>query len=100
MAKDNIRSLMFGDYLSKGKDERLYDEIQNLEELRQVGCSCCCIWGFMAKDNIRSLMLGDNLSKGKDERLYDEIQNLEELRQVGCSCCCIWGLQPTTISAV
>ena len=34
---DNIRSLMFGDYLSKGKDERLYDEIQNLEELRQVG---------------------------------------------------------------
>ena len=46
MAKDNIRSLMFGDYLSKGKDERLYDEIQNLEELRQVGCSCCCIWGL------------------------------------------------------
>ena len=33
---DNIRSLMFGDYLSKGKDERLYDEIQNLEDLRQV----------------------------------------------------------------
>ena len=46
MAKDNIRSLMFGDYLSKGKDERLYDEIQNLEELRQVGCSCCCIGGL------------------------------------------------------
>ena len=33
---DNIRSLMFGDYLNKGKDERLYDEIQNLEELREV----------------------------------------------------------------
>ena len=36
MTDDNIRSLMFGDYLSKGKGERLYDEILNLEELRQV----------------------------------------------------------------
>lgn len=34
---DDIRSLMFGDYLSKGKDEKLYDEILNLDELREVG---------------------------------------------------------------
>lgn len=34
---DNIRSLMFGDYLNKGKTEKLYDEIQNLTELREVG---------------------------------------------------------------
>ena len=33
---DDIRSLLFGDYLNKGKDERLYDEIQNLDELREV----------------------------------------------------------------
>jgi len=35
---DDIRSLMFGDYLNKGKSEKLYDEIQNLDELREV-CS-------------------------------------------------------------
>ncbi|KAL5013225.1 hypothetical protein ScPMuIL_007495 [Solemya velum] len=33
---DNIRSLLFGDYMSKAKEERLYDEIQDLEELREV----------------------------------------------------------------
>jgi len=33
---DNIRSLMFGDYLNKNKSEKLYDEIQNLDDLRKV----------------------------------------------------------------
>ena len=33
---DDIRSLLFGDYLSKGKEEKFYDEIQNLDELREV----------------------------------------------------------------
>ena len=50
---------MFGDYLSKGKAERLYDEILNLEELRQVGCSFCCIGvysqGQYPQSNVRRL---------------------------------------------
>ncbi|PVD24893.1 hypothetical protein C0Q70_15383 [Pomacea canaliculata] len=33
---DDIRSLIFGDYLKKKEDEKLYDEIQNLDELREV----------------------------------------------------------------
>lgn len=33
---DDIRSLMFGDYLSKGKEEKFYDEILNLDDLREV----------------------------------------------------------------
>jgi len=33
---DDIRSLMFGDYMSKGKGEKLYDEIEKLDELREV----------------------------------------------------------------
>lgn len=34
---DDIRSLMFGDYLSKGKEEKFYDEILNLNNLKEVG---------------------------------------------------------------
>lgn len=33
---DDIRSLMFGDYLSKGKEEKFYDEILNLNDLKEV----------------------------------------------------------------
>ena len=34
---EDIRTLIFGDFMSKSKgDERLYDEIQNLDELREV----------------------------------------------------------------
>lgn len=44
---DDIRSLMFGDYLNKGKSEKLYDEIQNLDELREVRtCWVCCLRGL------------------------------------------------------
>ncbi|XP_065937642.1 dynein axonemal heavy chain 3 isoform X7 [Magallana gigas] len=33
---DDIRSLMFGDYLSKGKEEKFYDEILNLNDLKEA----------------------------------------------------------------
>lgn len=34
---DDIRSLLFGDYMGAGKDEdRLYDEIKELDALREV----------------------------------------------------------------
>jgi dynein heavy chain len=37
---DNLRSLIFGDYLSKGRDEKLYDEIMDLKELTEVSVFC------------------------------------------------------------
>ncbi|KAL3852322.1 hypothetical protein ACJMK2_015979 [Sinanodonta woodiana] len=46
---DNLRSLMFGDCLSKGKDEKLYDEIQNLDELKQHIESCLEEYNQMSK---------------------------------------------------
>ncbi|XP_069141245.1 dynein axonemal heavy chain 3-like isoform X4 [Argopecten irradians] len=33
---DDIRSLLFGDYLSKGKEEKLYDEISSMDDLRET----------------------------------------------------------------
>ncbi|CAG2231464.1 DNAH [Mytilus edulis] len=33
---DDLRSLIFGDYLSKTKDEKLYDEIMDLKELTET----------------------------------------------------------------
>lgn len=33
---DDIRSLMFGDYLFKGKEEKFYDEIFNFNDLKEV----------------------------------------------------------------
>ena len=33
---DSMRTLMFGDYLSNSEQERPYDEIQNLEQLKNV----------------------------------------------------------------
>ena len=35
---DDIRCLVFGDYMKKGED-KLYDEIQDLDELREVSLS-------------------------------------------------------------
>ncbi|XP_053376707.1 dynein axonemal heavy chain 3-like [Mercenaria mercenaria] len=46
---DNIRSLLFGDYLNKGKTEKLYDEIQNLDELREVIEQCLEEYNMMSK---------------------------------------------------
>ena len=34
---DDIRSLMFGDYMAGKDEERLYDEISEMDTLREVG---------------------------------------------------------------
>ena len=39
---DDLRSLIFGDYLSKTKDEKLYDEIMDLKELTEVSDQSAC----------------------------------------------------------
>ena len=36
LVDDDIRSLIFGDFLSGKEDERVYDEIMDLEELREA----------------------------------------------------------------
>ena len=36
LVDDDIRSLIFGDFLSGKEDERVYDEIMDLDELREV----------------------------------------------------------------
>ncbi|XP_052779096.1 dynein axonemal heavy chain 3-like isoform X2 [Mya arenaria] len=46
---DNIRSLMFGDYMSKGKAEKLYDEIEKLDELRETIEQCLEEYNMMSK---------------------------------------------------
>ena len=33
---EDIRCLIFGDYMKKGGEDKLYDEIQDLDELREV----------------------------------------------------------------
>ncbi len=33
---DDIRSLMFGDYMASKDEERMYDEIKEVNELREV----------------------------------------------------------------
>ncbi len=33
---DDIRSLMFGDYMGSKDEERMYDEIKEMDELREV----------------------------------------------------------------
>ena len=33
---DDMRSLMFGDYMTKKEEDRLYDEVQHFEELGPV----------------------------------------------------------------
>ena len=33
---DNIRSLMFGDYMTSKEEQKSYDEVQDLETLREV----------------------------------------------------------------
>ena len=41
---DDIRSLMFGDYMSTSKgDERFYDEIKDLDLLKEVDHTACCV---------------------------------------------------------
>jgi hypothetical protein len=37
---DDLRSLIFGDYLLKGRDEKLYDEIMDLKQLTEVSVFC------------------------------------------------------------
>ncbi|KAJ8301425.1 hypothetical protein KUTeg_020412 [Tegillarca granosa] len=72
---DDIRSLMFGDYLSKGKDEKLYDEILNLDELRENNT----IEHFLEEYNDESFLEDVNmiLNTGDIPNLYENEERLE-----------------------
>lgn len=53
---EDIRALIFGDFITKSKgDERQYDEIQNLKELREVD-GTFFLYDLFYYDDIKGLL--------------------------------------------